>query len=108
MSIELLEKSIDREIRQVLKDGVTKEEVRAAITRLQRTAIFAKDSVTAPARIIGSALASGRSIHDIEDWPNKISEVVKDDVIAAADWVFRINRSVTAALLPTSGTQRKP
>ena len=108
VSMERLEKGIDREIRQVLKDGVTKAEVRAAKTRLQRTAIFAKDSVTAPARIIGSALASGRSVHDIEDWPDKIAKVSKDDVIAAAEWVFRITRSVTATLLPTSVTQRKP
>ena len=53
-------------------------------------------------------MASGRSVHDIEDWPDKISKVGKDDVIAAAEWVFRINRSVTATLLPTSVTQRKP
>ena len=108
VSMERLERGIDREIRLVLRDGVTKDEVRAAITRLQRTAIFAKDSVTAPARIIGSALASGRSVHDIENWPDKISKVSKDDVVVAAEWVFRITRSLTATLLPTSVTQRKP
>ena len=98
----------DSEIYLVLKDGVTQEEVDAAKIRLQRSAIFAKDSVTAPARIVGSALATGRSINDIEDWPNKISNVTRDDVISAAKWVFNVKRSLTATLLPKKESPKKP
>ena len=108
MRIEHLERGVDDEISLVLKDGVTKKEVVAAKTRLRRSAIFAKDSVTAPARIIGSALASGRSLNDIESWPNKISKVTKDDVISAAKWVFKIKRSLTASLVPTRDIPKKP
>ena len=103
-----MERGVDHEISLVLKDGVTKEEVVAAKNRLRRSAIFAKDSVTAPARIIGSALASGRSLNDIESWPNEISKVTKDDVIAAAKWVFKIKRSLTASLVTTRDIPKKP
>ncbi len=103
-----LERGVDHEISLVLKDGVTEEEVVAAKTRLRRSAIFAKDSVIAPARIIGSALASGRSLNDIESWPNKISKVTRDDVISAAKWVFEIKRSLTASLVPTRDIPTKP
>ena len=106
--LEHLERGVDDEISLVLKDGVTKEEVVAAKTRLRRSAIFAKDSVIAPARIIGSALASGRSLNDIESWPNKISKVTKDDVISAAKWVFKMKRSLTASLVPTRDIPKKP
>ena len=108
VSIDVLEDGVDREIYLVLKDGVTQEEIDAAKIRLQRSAIFAKDSVTAPARIVGSALATGRRINDIEDWPNKISNVTRDDVIAAAKWVFNVKRSLTATLLPKKESPKKP
>jgi zinc protease len=85
---------------------VTKKEVNAAVTRLRRSAVFAKDSVTAPARIIGSALASGQSIDDIENWPERIAQVSKANVMSAAKSVLVTKRSVTAISLPTSNSQK--
>ena len=53
-----------------MKNGVTEEEVRLAIERMQAEAVFARDSLTAPARILGNALMTGQSIKDVEAWPN--------------------------------------
>ena len=108
ISIEKLENAINSEINSVVNGGVSQEEVDDAKTQLQRSAVFAKDSVTAPARTIGSALATGRSIQDIESWPDKVSEVTRDDVIAAAKWVLRIRHSLTAVLLPKINIPKKP
>ena len=108
ISIEKLENSVDSVINSVVNGGVSQEEVDDAKTQLQRSAVFAKDSVTAPARTIGSALATGRSIQDIESWPDKVSEVTRDDVIAAAKWVLRIRHSLTAVLLPKINIPKKP
>jgi zinc protease len=108
ISIEKLENSVDSVINSVVNGGVSQEELDDAKTQLQRSAVFAKDSVTAPARTIGSALATGRSIQDIESWPDKVSEVTRDDVIAAAKWVLRIRHSLTAVLLPKINIPKKP
>jgi zinc protease len=62
--------------------------------------------VTAPARIIGSALASGQSINDIENWPERIAQVSKESVMSAAKSVLVTKRSVTAILLPNSNDQK--
>jgi zinc protease len=108
ISIEKLENAVDSVINSVVNGGVNQEEVDDAKTQLQRSAVFAKDSVTAPARTIGSALATGRSIQDIESWPDKVSEVTRDDVIAAAKWVLQIRHSLTAVLLPKINIPKKP
>lgn len=108
ISIEKLENGVDSVINSVVNGGVGQEEVDDAKTQLQRSAVFAKDSVTAPARTIGSALAMGRSIQDIESWPDKVSEVTRDDVIAAAKWVLQIRHSLTAVLLPKINIPKKP
>ena len=108
ISIEKLENGVDSVINSVVNGGVSQEEVDDAKTQLQRSAVFAKDSVTAPARTIGSALAMGRSIQDIESWPDKVSEVTRDDVIAAAKWVLQIRHSLTAVLLPKINIPKKP
>ena len=99
-SVEDVEAAIDAAIASVVASGVTPAELSAAIKRLTRSAIFARDSVTAPARIIGGALASGRSIDDIESWPDRIAAVTAGDVAAAAKAVLRIEQSVTSTLLP--------
>ncbi len=108
ISIEKLEESINRELHLVVNKGVSLKEVGDAKTRLRRTAVFAKDSVTAPARIIGSALATGQSIKEIESWPDRISKVTREDVISAAKSVLQMKHSLTAVLLPKIKISKKP
>ncbi len=99
-TVEDVEAAIDTEINALLETGVTAPELAAAIKRLTRSAIFARDSVTAPARIIGAALSAGQSIAEIESWPERIAAVTSEDVIKAARATFKIDQSVTSTLLP--------
>ncbi len=79
---------------------MTEEEVRDAKRRLIAEAVFARDSLSGPARIVGGALAVGQSVEDIEAWPERIEAVTKADVDAAARALFRIERSATGWLQP--------
>ena len=99
-TVEEVEAAIEVEIIKLLEKGVSQDELSAAIRRLTRSAIFARDSVTAPARIIGAALASGLSIEDIESWPERVAKVTVEDVTKAARAVLAVERSVTSTLLP--------
>lgn len=98
-----VEAGIDAELAKLVKDGVTEEEVKNAIARLQAGAIYANDSIDTPARVLGGALAIGRSVDDVESWPERIGAVTAEDVNKAIKDVFQNKRSVTSVLLPKQG-----
>jgi len=97
-----LEAGLDAEIARLLADGVTQEEVDRAKTRLQSQAIYARDSLETGARAMGAALSLGRTIDDVESWPDRIGAVTPQQVMEAAKQVLRPERSVTGTLLPAA------
>jgi zinc protease len=100
VDLATLENAFDEEIANLLKTGVTDTEVAEAKKRLVAQAIFARDSLDGPARVIGGALATGQTVEDIEAWPDRIIAVERSEVEAAAKALFRINWSATGLLLP--------
>ena len=62
--------------------------------------MFARDSIEAPSRIVGSALAIGRTVEDVESWPDRIGEVTVDSVNKATKALLVDKGTVTAILLP--------
>ena len=94
------EAALRKEIEKLLKDGVTEGEVAEAKERLQSAAVFARDSVSTPSRVIGAALMTGQTLEDVEAWPERIGEVTAEQVNAVARAVFDDRRSVTAVLEP--------
>ncbi len=102
-----IEAAIQTEIDRVVAEGVSDEEVARAKQRLSASAVFARDSLGRGARVIGGALASGQTVEEVEAWPERIAEVNRAQVEAAARAVFRAETSVTARLLragnPKSG-----
>ncbi len=102
--IAAMETAVGEELALLLKDGVSDQEVTRAVARLQADAIFARDSNRAPARILGGALAIGRSVEDVETWPEHIGRITADDVNRAARAVFAGRPSVTTLLLPGQET----
>lgn len=95
-----MEKVLDAEIAAVLKDGVTDEELADAKRRLQIDTIKARDSIGGPTFMIAEALAKGRSLDDVQAWPERIAAVTRDDVVNAARKYLRAENSVTGILLP--------
>lgn len=100
VTMETLEAAVEGEIDTLLDRGVTAAEVEWAKRRLRAAAVYARDSLNTGARVLGAALATGRDVEDVEEWPQRISAVTPEQVDAAARAVLRSNRSVTALLLP--------
>ena len=100
VDIEKVEAGLRAEIARLLKDGVSEDEVADAKRRLRAGAIFARDSLGTAPNIFGRALTTGRSVEDIESWPDRIGAVIVEAVNAAARAVLRENSSVTGILLP--------
>ncbi|WP_119167209.1 M16 family metallopeptidase [Algihabitans albus] len=98
VEVEAVETALRAEIEAALDEGVTADEVREATTRLTAQAIYARDSVGAAPRIIGAALATGSTIEDLEDWPNRIAAVTAEQVTQALRDLIDPARSVTGIL----------
>lgn len=77
---EQVEEAIDKQIATLIKDGVSDQELKDAVMRMQAEAIYARDSVTGPAMIIGTSLSTGASLEDLENWPVLIAEVSAEEV----------------------------
>lgn len=71
-------------VQDMLKNGLSDDEVSDAKTRLQNDALYALDSLSGPAMIIGRAVTTGSVLDDIEYWPHNISKVTKADIEQAA------------------------
>jgi zinc protease len=95
-----VEVAIEEQIAKLLGDGVTEDELKRAKRRLIDGAIFARDSVSGPARVFGAALASGQTVKDVEAWPKRIQAVTVADINAAAKAIFNPNAATTGILLP--------
>jgi zinc protease len=90
-------------MRKILDGGVTAEEVERAQNQLLAGAIYAQDSLASGPRLYGTALATGGSIAELDDWPQAIAAVRPDDVVAAARHIWRDEGAVTSLLTPAGG-----
>ncbi|UCH73477.1 MAG: insulinase family protein [Rhodospirillales bacterium] len=95
-----VESAIEGEIDRLLRDGVTDEEVARATARLQAEAVYARDSLRAPAQVLGASLVVGMTVDEIESWPERIGAVTAEAVNAAAREVLRSEATVTTRLVP--------
>jgi len=105
VELATLETALEAEITKIITEGVTEVEVSEAIKRMQNSAIFARDSVSGPAMIIGRALTTGQSLEQVEQWPEAIASVSAADIQAAAKTYLDKNAPwhrapVTGYLLP--------
>ncbi len=100
-----LETDIDMLLTQLIKKGITDQELLDAKTRLKNAAIFARDSLSTPAHIIGRALTTGSTLQDVETWDLHIDAVTKDQIQSVSElYLNPKNRStfnyITGFLLP--------
>jgi zinc protease len=102
IDLHAVESAINGEIASLVKDGVSEDELAAAKKKLIQDATLSRDSVSGPAHILGEELAIGRSIADVEEWPDRIAGVTKADVDAALKNVL-VGKATTGELLPSEG-----
>ena len=91
------------EMKRLLDGGVTAAEVERAQNRMLAGAIFAQDSLASGPRIYANTLATGGTTADVEAWPQRISAVTPAEVLAAAQAVWREDKTVTSLLTPAEG-----
>ncbi len=101
VEIEQVEAAVRKELARIVDDGVTEDELAFAKKRLQAEAVYARDQLDSGPRILGTALATGQTVEDIESWPERIEAVSLEQVNAAAKAVLASDKqSVTGLLLP--------
>ena len=100
ISMAQLESGVIKQIKLLLNNGVTVDEVRRAKTILQAHAIYARDSINAGARVLGASLSAGQTIEGVESWPDRIGAVTSNQIHDAANFVLVYKKSVTGLLIP--------
>ncbi|MGI9421033.1 MAG: M16 family metallopeptidase [Geminicoccaceae bacterium] len=100
VEMDELEAAVDAELARIKDEPISADEVARATKRLVAEAVYARDSMSGAVRSFGIALTTGRTVEDVEAWPERIAAVTADDVAAAAAAVIRAERSVTGRLLP--------
>ncbi len=98
--LETIETALKAEIERIRVEGVTAEELDAAKRRFIRSMMFARDDQSGMARIYGAALATGMTVADVEEWPDRVDAVTAEAVKAAAERHLSTDVPVTSYLLP--------
>lgn len=104
--LQQVEAAVDVEIRRIIKDGVTSDELEKAKDRFVRSMIFARDNQASMANIYGSTLATGGTVADIEQWPDRIRAVTTDQIKAVAAKYLNPDHSVAGYLLPAKSVEK--
>jgi zinc protease len=97
---EALEQALDASIAQFVKDGPSDEELEQAKNAMIASYVYSADNQAGLAQRYGSNLVIGRSIADIEEWPNKVGQVTAADVKKVAAKYLLVESSVTGYLVP--------
>jgi zinc protease len=103
-SLDVVEAAIDRVIADVKANGVTAEEIQRAKNTMIADYIYESDNQATLARRYGWNLVVGRTIEDVNAWPDRIAKVTVDDVKAAAA-KLDITHSVTGHLVLPPGVK---
>jgi zinc protease len=112
VSAEELEHGIDRVVEDLRQNGVTQVELDRARASYLAEFVYASDSQSRMARQYGWRLATGMTVADVEQWPDRLLRVSVDDIREAARKYLVDKNSVTGYLLPvpehTSSIGQKP
>jgi zinc protease len=100
--LDKVEAEIDAVIAEIRENGVTAAELERAKASYIADYIYESDNQMTLARRYGWGLAIGRSISQMEAWPNDIAKVSLDDMKTAAAAYLDAKRSVTGLLIPTA------
>jgi zinc protease len=104
VSLDKVEHSIDRVLRDLRENGITQAELDRAKRQFLAEFVYESDSQESLARRYGGGLALGMTVEDINRWPETIAQVTLDDVRHAAKH-FDIRHSVTGTLVPVNAEQ---
>jgi zinc protease len=103
VTLPQLETAIDGVIADFLKRELSADELARAKTKLIADSVYAQDSQATLARWYGTALTTGRTVADVQSWPDRIRAVTAPAVREAARKWLDKRRSVTGYLVKDAG-----
>lgn len=98
--LEKVESAIDAVLADIVTNGVTEAELERAKKAYLAEYVYESDNQATLARRYGWGLVVGRTVEDIESWPERISKVTLEDIKKVAARYLDPRRSVTGTLLP--------
>ena len=104
VDVDKVEAAIDAVLADLLKNGVTQQELDRVRNQAIAERVYTLDNQAALARMAGVALTTGLSARSIFDRDVEIAKVSLDDIKAAAARIVVLKRSVTGVLLPEPQT----
>ena len=97
--LDAIEAAMDAVLAELAAEGPTEDEL-ARVKRLARAQrIYAQDDQAALATLYGASRAMGRSVAEVQNWPNVLDAVTAEEVREAARKYLVPERSVTGRLL---------
>ena len=95
-----IEAAMDAVLKDIRDDGLTAAELERARSNYLAEYVYDIDNQATLARRYGWGLAVGRTVAQIEGWPEAIAKVTLDDVRSVARTYLDPRRSVTGYLVP--------
>jgi len=105
VSLEQLDAATDKALAHFLEHGVDAEHLQRAKTRLIADSVYARDSQVSLAHWYGESLATGLTIADVTQWPDRIEAVTAESLADAARKFLDRKRSVTGFLTPKESAE---
>ncbi|TNF57590.1 MAG: insulinase family protein [Rhodobacteraceae bacterium] len=99
VTLQQAEDAMDAALAQFIEDGVDPEQLERIKMQLRASEIYARDNAEGIAQRYGSALTSGLTVQDVQDWPRVLQAVTAEDIVEAARAVLRREASVTGWLM---------
>jgi len=98
--LDKVEAAMDAVLDEIKAKGVTAEELERAKNNYVAEYVYESDSQNQLARRYGWGLSVGRTVADIDAWPERIAKVTAAQVQSVAQKYLDLRRSVTGTLLP--------
>ena len=95
-----LETAMDNVVAELRETGVTQGELDRARSAYLAEFVYTTDSQSRMARHYGWRLATGMTVADVEEWPERLKKVTVDDIRAVARKYLLEKNSVTGILVP--------
>ena len=102
VGLDKVEAAIDATLNDIVKNGVTAAELERAKNGYIAEYVYDNDNQNNMARRYGWGIAVGRSVKQIESWPDDIAKVTLDDIKKVAGEYLDMRRSVTGTLIPSA------
>ena len=107
VSTTQIETAVEDVIKAFFATPVTQEKINETAQTLKIKAVYARDTLSGPARILGGALGANLDIKTVENWPKRVDAVTPSDVMTSAEKLLIDNTvlPVTAIMLPEGDVQ---